>query len=287
MVLHIVWQVFIVENNKMRKLIFSKHSAIALVVILLIVPLAIIGKQLVKTDSEQDSNLNNINSQLLINTDKVQYSVGDKVNIQITSLSNDGVVLCDSEMKLLIIKEGETIEQPKVTLSPTCDPKATLELNPDYTASFTPSTEGEYLLNVTDSSVNTTSQVAINVGGNIEDFSITRWGANKVSPQSTNRYPMKITLYSNKNFTGKLIDRLPANLKVVWYGPAKVEKSEESQFVTWEVELKKGESKEYTYEYTIPSDVDNNLRLGNLKLVSKEKVYFEETRPWIIAVNHE
>ncbi len=240
-----------------------------------------------KNSVETQNNPNIISTQLTINTDKVQYVTGEKVDIQITSLSNEGALLCDSNLELSIIKDSETIEQPEVTHSPTCNPEDTSPLNPDYVASFISQSAGKYLLKVVNTDSNTTSQVEINVGSEPVNLSVSRWGANKVSLKTSNRYPMKFILTANNDFAGTLIERIPENLEVVWYGPAKVEKSENGQTITWDVEIKEGETKEYTYEYSVPNDIEDNFTLGNVKLVSKEKVYFEETRPWIIAINRE
>jgi len=223
---------------------------------------------------------------LSLNTDKVQYSFGEQVNIQITSLNNEGSILCNSSLELSIIKEGRAIEQPGVTHSSTCDPDNTATLNPDYTAYFAPLEEGEYQIKVTNLDSNDSSELQITVGDNQLDYSISRWGAHRVNPQSANRYPMKLILTANKDFTGKLVDQIPLFLEVVWYGPAKVEESESGQTVTWEIDIKEGETKEFTYEYKIPNDTSDNFPLGPSKLVSKEETYFEEIRPWNITINH-
>lgn len=272
----------------MKKLIKYKYYLVPLIVILVIVPVVIIVRNVTPKNSEKkQSNVNIISAQLTVNTDKIQYVIGERVDIQITSLSNEGVLLCDSNLELSVIKDGETIEQPEVTHSPTCNPEDTSPLNPDYVSSFTPRSEGKYLLKIVNTDSNTTSQIEIDVGSESVNLSISRWGANKVSLKTSNRYPMKFILTANNDFAGTLIERIPEILEVVWYGPAKVEKSDGYQTVTWEVDIKKGETKEFTYEYSVSSDMANNFELGPAKLVSDEKTRFKETRPWNIAVNRE
>jgi len=271
----------------MKNLILSKNFLIAIAVILVVVPIVLFAKNFFSKKLEGDENKNVISGLLLINTDKSKSIPGEKVIIQITSLDGDSKTLCDSNLKLEIIKDNEVISEPDISNTSSCTQSGNISLNPDYTSYFIPYDEGEYQIKLTNLDNQDLSQIPVIVSKDLSDLSITRWGANKVKANGLDRYPMKFTLTANNDFAGKLVEQIPPHLKVVWQGPAKVEKTDDGQIVTWEINLDKGETKEYTYEYTVATENSDNFTLGNVKLVSKEKVYFEETRPWIIAINRE
>ncbi len=97
---------------------------------------------------------------------------------------------------------------------------------------------------------------------------------------------MKLTLTSNKDFSGTLVEQIPQEFEVIWRGPAKVEESESGQSLTWEIDIKAGETMELAYEYLVPGDNDANFTLGTAKLISERITHFEEMRPWNITINH-
>ena len=227
---------------------------------------------------------------LSLNTDQAQYTLGEKVHVQIVSLDNLGNTLCDSNLKLSItqIDSNNPAEQPVVTNSPSCDPNNSISLNPDYFAYFTPPSEGEYQIKASDLDNNDTSEIQITVGTGLPDFSITRWGATRIDPIKTDRSPMKLTLTSNKDFSGILVEQIPQEFEVIWQGPAKVENTSEGQTISWEVELKKGESEEFVYEYQIPAENSKQYVIGTANLASDGKIVYEENYPWqIISINSE
>ncbi len=89
---------------------------------------------------------------LSLNTDQAQYTLGDKVHIQIVSLDNLGNTLCNSNLALSITQIGsnDTTKQPNISKLPSCDPENSTSLNPDYEAYFTPPSAGEYQIKLTD-----------------------------------------------------------------------------------------------------------------------------------------
>ena len=123
MVLPIVRAVFIVENNNMKNLILSKNFLIAIAVILVVVPIVLFTKNFFSNKSEGDKNISVISGLLLINTDKSKSIPGEKVSIQITSLDGDGKTLCDSNLKLEIIKDNEVISEPDISNISSCTPR--------------------------------------------------------------------------------------------------------------------------------------------------------------------
>lgn len=224
---------------------------------------------------------------LIVNTDKSSYSVNERVYIQITSLDKKGKIRCDSKLDLKIFN-NETLEQFNnltITSSPTCNPEG-LTNNPDYTAFFTPEKEGKYTLKI--SYINSRSAVesVITVGKIRSDFSITRWGPTRVMAGENKRHPMKLTILSNKEFKGQIVEIVPSNLIIVWQGLAKIDKLNDAQTLTWDIQLKPGDAKELTYEYEIPKNTNNILSLGKVKLIENGGVVFEENQLWqIITAN--
>lgn len=266
-------------NIKHRGLIIGGLVTLSIIVFTLFI---------IKVNPEKVTLTENIDKgTLVVNTDKNQYLTGERVYIQMTSLDSQGNTLCESNLKLSITNDSQptTHNNIPVSLSPTCDPENNTTFSPDYTAYFTPSSEGEYQIKLTNLDDNNSNEVQIAVSTDLSDFSITRWGATRINPLKTNRYPMKLTLTSNVDFSGQLVEQVPFEFEIIWQGPAVVEKQKESQTISWEVDLQKGESKELIYEYRIPAESSRLYLIGTASLNANGKVVFEEQRQWQIVSN--
>lgn len=238
---------------------------------------------------EQKSAGGTITSSFLsLNTDKSHYVIGEQVNISIISLDASGNPLCDSNLQLEVInpQSPKYPQSPPIAQSPACNPENSTSLNPDYSAHFTPEVAGEYQIKLTNLDNNESNQVSITVSEEALDISLSRWGASKVTFKESSRYPMKLTLTTSEDLTGQLIEQVPASLEIVWQGAANVEKQEENQTITWKVDLQAGETKEFTYEYTVSGSSPGSLSLGPAQLVSDSQTMYEESRHWQLIINN-
>lgn len=262
----------------------NKMKVVGIIGIFVVAILALVLYSEIKKPIETQEKTKGI---LTLNTNKDQYLLGERVSVQITSLDSQGNTLCESNLKLSITNDSQPTTHNNIPIShsPTCDPENNITFSPDYTAYFTPPVEGEYQIKLTNLDSNDSSQTLITVSDDLLDFSLTRWGASRINPYKSDRFPMKLILTANKSFSGKLVEHIPSHLKIIWYGPAKVEKTSDGQTVTWEIDIKAQETKEFTYEYTTPSDKSYNFSLGPAKLVSNGETYFEEKRQWQIVSN--
>jgi hypothetical protein len=52
--------------------------------------------------------------------------------------------------------------------------------------------------------------------------------------------------------------------------------------LTWDVNLKAGETKEFAYEYIAPQDGEKLYNLGKAKVNENGKVVFEEDKKWTL-----
>lgn len=266
----------------------NKNNKLNIKVFIVIIVLIVISGLVYFVVSKTSTNKDQVKPQglLSLNTNQAQYTPGEEVYIQIVSTDSLGNTLCDSNLELSIYQNGEFINSPQIDVSPSCDPTNSASLNPDYSASFTPTSEGVYQIKIIDLDNSDANEIQITVSENVQDFSINRWGATRLNPTNTDRFPMKLTITSNKDFIGQVIEQIPSEFEVIWQGPARVEKTDDGQIISWETEIEAGETKEFTYEYTTPSVLVKNYSLGPAKLVSSnKKVFFEENRPWQIIVS--
>lgn len=222
---------------------------------------------------------------LLLNTDKDTYIPGEQVNLQITSLSESGTTRCDSQLELTVTHTGNTTNIP-IETSPTCVVSDRVTYAPDYSAHFKPDSEGEYHLFLTNLNNNDYTESTISISNTNPEFSISRTSTNRINPFITDRYPMKLIITAKSSFSGQIIEKIPNNLEIVWQGPAKLEKFDTYQTLTWELTLKPGESKDVIYEYRAPETETQIYQIGKAIIVGKEKT-FEEAKVWEIISNNE
>ena len=219
---------------------------------------------------------------LALNTNKSSYTPGEKIAIGMSSLDKTGHTICNSSLKLEITDPQKITANINVTHSPTCgDDNVTND--PDYLASFLLDKAGKYTLKLTNTDTGKVTKTDINVSENIP-FDIQRSGATPINPFKADRYPMIITVTANRDYAGQIIEKIPADFKVIWQGPAKVEGIN----IIWGVNLKAGETKTLSYEYRTPQISPNLYKLGPARIIdSTRATFFRESRRWQIAVSKE
>lgn len=267
-------------NNKLTKI--TKPQIIISILLLftaLLILLIFSKKDLENTQTEPGL--------LLINTDKDHYTPGDEVYIQVTSISKNGTTRCDSQLEISItlLNSNITTNLP-LTPTPACSDSNNLNYNPDYSTIFTPIDEGIYQITVNNLNNSDSAKSTVTVSNSIPNFSISRLSASRINPFIIDRYPMKITITSKDDFSGQIIEKVPNNLEIIWQGPAILEKFDDYQTLTWNIELETGESKDVIYEYRAPKTESTIYHLGKAMLVN-EQISFEESRLWKIISNHE
>jgi hypothetical protein len=223
----------------------------------------------------------NSSAVLAINTDKNQYLLGEKAEIFMASLDEKGDTLCQSQLILEITdpdgkKSYLSTNEKNIINNPTCGHNNVTN-DPDYIASWNLEKLGQYKLKLKDSNTGKETETDIEVKESLP-LEIKRNGATRINPSASDRYPMIITLKTNKDFRGEVVEEIPGSFELAWYGPAKVEQKEDKKILSWQVELKAGEAKELKYEYTAPKVSPEFYLLGPLSLEGQKT-----TSVWQIA----
>lgn len=238
----------------------------------------------------QNSDRNFSRGVLALNIDQSVYLPGDPVLLQMASLDNNGDTLCDSNLEVTIDVPSkwrdETIRRDQIQRSPTCDPTNNVTNEPDYIARFLPQAKGTYRLKLRNLDTGKSVESQLLVDDTEQAIMLSRSGATRINPAQSDRYPMILRVTANQDFKGTLVESVPKVFQFKWYGPAQVAQSEETQTLTWEVELKSGETKEFAYEYTAPPISPEFYKLGLLKLVDEAgNQIFQEQSHWQIAAD--
>lgn len=227
---------------------------------------------------------------LSLNTDKSSYTAGEAVLFQMGSLDPKGSTLCNSKLKLEIEvpnqkkKETLTAEKNQIITTATCSAENNVTNEADYIARFTTHGPGTYNVLLTNLDTGKKVKSSFIVQKEQPQFQIQRSSATRINPFKSDRYPMVITVTSQKDFKGQLVESLPSDFKFQWIGPAKNTQTEKNQVLTWDVELKAGEPKEFSYEYDAPDASPAFIRLGQATLFSSGNTQvYQESHGWQIA----
>jgi hypothetical protein len=226
------------------------------------------------------------NNSLILNTNKSIYSPNEKVFLSIVYLDPTGKPTCDANLKITVNGPGiRNQEISKIGDSPAvtsfCKEAGAPSNEPDYVASFTPSQKGTYTIKLTASGEKLVTKKQIKVDDN-QTLVVERQSPTKLILNQPFRYHTSLKISSpNKDFKGRLVEKVPSGLDIVWQGKALTQTNSQDKTLTWEVELKAGEIKEFLYEFKAPATKDlpiNNL--GKAYITVNGKKVFEELNFW-------
>ncbi len=204
---------------------------------------------------------------IVINTDKPIYRVGESVNIALGSLDQSGVVICDSDLVLKITTPQNQVESLPIIHSPTCG-KEIITSDPDYFSTYVPQELGKYTLELTNQDLSKSITSYFEIKDQV-DIDVKRSSASRLDRTKPNRYPMIITITSAQDYQGIIEEQLPKSFDIVWYGSATVNQDRTHQSLTWQVNLKRGESIDLKYEYSAPQTEPELFTFGPIKTKSQ------------------
>jgi hypothetical protein len=288
--INIIIMIIMKKNLSTIKKIFKKKSKLFALVIFLFIGLCLLMTILRQPKSKLV---------LVINTDKSIYSRGEPIKFQIASLDSHGHTVCNSNLKLEVTSPGwgwwNTKNTPVIRSISCGNDNITNES--DYIANFTGQKTGDYQIRLVNRDNNQIIISKITVVDKNTPLEIKRSGAMRINPYKSDRYPMIITVKANVNYQGKIIEKVPASFIIKWQGSAKVEQNKDKNILTWDVDLKKGEIKEYKYEYMVPKTDTDIYSLGPINFVpqlSNTSNLFSANNQaiklssliWQLAINH-
>jgi len=221
---------------------------------------------------------------LAINTNKSIYLPNEQAYIQIAALQDDGHKICDANLKLEITEPNGQVASPEVQKSGECGPDNVTDI-PDYFAFYQIAATGTYQMRLTN----------LNNGYEIEDsfevresvaFDVERIGPTRIYPPVN--YEMEMIIKANQDFTGQVIEKVPASFEITETGDKRQETGDEEKNIIWEVDWKTEGNYELNYQFDAPDISPYLYLLGPLEFTesgSPEASIFRETRQWQIAAD--
>jgi len=189
---------------------------------------------------------------LALNTDKEEYLQGETVNIQMAAIGAEGNILCNANLELDI--DGKKTKDIKK--SSACE-KDGVTYESDYSYKFVPQKTGTYDVKLTNLDTKLVTKNTFKVVSQ-RDLDITRKTLTRINPSKEERYAVLLIVTASKDYLGEISDIVPSGFTIPWWGPAKVEDKK----ISWQVDLKAGETKEFAYEYIAPKVSPEFYKLG-------------------------
>ncbi len=233
---------------------------------------------------------------LAINTDKSFYQEGDEAYIQFGVLNDRGSTICGADLDLkILIPNGEVVrfstEDKTIIREEQCGPNNVISV-PDYYANFKlPKISGTYKMSLTAVTTNGTKKITDKFEVGNPSFDISRTGPTRIYPLST--YPMTIRVTAKDDWSGSIVEKVPADFGV--FKPKRSQEYDtvstigEATYITWVVDLKKGEEMTLGYIFKAPEISPEFYLLGELALYTSgttpgvHSPFFSEVRKWQVA----
>lgn len=240
---------------------------------------------------------------LAVNLDKSSYQVGDKVNLGMGVLDDQGHTLCDASVTATIRGPGGSAElsttNHTVTVSDQCKDKSVTD-KPDYSGDFVPRFNGTYQLEVRAQTKNGERLMQDSFAVNSDpDFVVRHHDtATRIYPLAN--YTVHTQISASRSFGGRIVDRVPASFEITdaklqinhhnlqssdSVASFKTEDAGDAKRLIWQgVSLSAGDSVEINYTYKAPDVSPQFYLLGPTTLESDGgQQLFREPRAWQIA----
>jgi len=227
---------------------------------------------------------------LAINTNKSIYLPNETAYLQMAILRDDGHTICDANLKLKIKNEKLKIETELSTVDGTIKYSGKCKSNnvtdvPDYFAYYQVEEPGTYEMKLT----NLDNNYEINDSFEVRDsvpFEIERIGPTRIYPPAT--YEMKLKIKANQDFKGQISEQVPSSFDISIQDTRYTiqDTNQDQKSIIWQVDLKAGETYNFSYQFDAPDISPYIYLLGPLKIGDPSTGSgqgFQEIRQWQIA----
>jgi hypothetical protein len=225
---------------------------------------------------------------LAVNFDQDVYEPGDKGNVHIGILDDEGIQVCDAETHLEVTDSRGRVKTVDVTLdAKACDSANSQNILPDYSAKYSFDDAGEYTFRLTVDNGEGDRTISKKVEVKEKpDFTISRKAATRLYPFGA--APMELVIYSENSFEGNVVEYLPKDFEILSSSHAfekLVADSEGVRAVTWNnLKIEAGKTLTISYEYDAPNISPYFYNVGKINLLDQNGVrVYEEARFWEIA----
>ncbi|MFH0836239.1 MAG: hypothetical protein V1834_03690, partial [Candidatus Micrarchaeota archaeon] len=216
---------------------------------------------------------------IALNPDKNYYDAGDEALLAITVLNSFGNTVCDAELKLVITEPlGKqavlTTENGLIQKGGDCG--ALTEVEPDYVSEYELGSAGVYQLRLTAETSEGVQLLSSSIAVLQAPFKVARSGPTRIYPQE--KQVMLITVEASRDYAGKITERVPASFEITPREGMRVFEEGEFKFIEWSASLKKGEARDFVYEFQAPVITPFLFKVGPLSIGTSS-----ENREWLIA----
>jgi len=219
---------------------------------------------------------------IAINTHKSIYLPDEIANISIGVLDDNGFVICDANVTLLItdpssVTTNLTTMDGDITVSDICSAHNKTYV-PDYSTNYTVGEVGTYSMNAT-AEINATLKPNITSSFEVRNnvsFDVIRSTATRIVLYEN--YSVNFTIKANENFTGNMTEVVEPGFNITSQNGLVVEKYEDYTLLKFNVSFVNGSTYNIGYEYDAPDVSPELFLLGPLRIGN-----FSEARVWQIA----
>ncbi|MFH0978177.1 MAG: Ig-like domain repeat protein [Candidatus Woesearchaeota archaeon] len=217
---------------------------------------------------------------LAVNTQKSIYNQNELAKIGMAVLDDLGKMVCNANVTLLITSPDNlttvlSTDNALIKVSPECAVYGITEL-PDYYANYTTTIPGTYSLNLTAVTFNGVRSVSDSFIVGKSDFDVSRKTATRIFPFVP--YIVNISITANHNYKGTISDFVPSVFAINPQSGLTISELGDTKSLSWDVDLKKGDTLSLAYEYDAPDTSPMFYLLGKLQIGS-----WQEYRYWQIA----
>ncbi|HSE35390.1 MAG TPA: DUF2341 domain-containing protein, partial [Candidatus Paceibacterota bacterium] len=220
---------------------------------------------------------------LALNTDRSVYVPGDTMHLAMGALSDNGNTICDARLKLWIRDPSGVETEIPVKQSGMCNGNNIVDV-PDYTADYPVAATGLYRIKLVrfdgEENMAAQSEEEIEVRESVP-YVVERSGPTRIYPLA--HYPMTITIRALRDFSGRVIEKIPGDFTVIDRGNADLEREGDAITASWDLTMLEGETRTFTYTFDAPDRSPYLFRVGPLTLAADEGPGFVEARTWQIA----
>ncbi|HEV7424414.1 MAG TPA: hypothetical protein VGO21_04465, partial [Candidatus Paceibacterota bacterium] len=229
---------------------------------------------------------------LAINMNKSVYEAGADAYIQMGVLNDEGRTLCNAELELSITgpdgsQNNFSTKNKSIIAAKECGPDNIIAV-PDYYTHFKiPSDSGAYHLTLTANTKNGTKSITDSFEVLEQTpFIVERTGPTRINPKSD--YPMILRVVAQADWQGTITEKVPTDFEVLEPDIVttydKVETSNNTKIISWNVALSAGQEKTLGYNFKAPDVSPQFYLLGEAELKgSSNNSSFTELRNWQIA----
>ncbi len=228
---------------------------------------------------------------LVVNFNESIYKKGDSAKIGIGVLDDLGRTICDAGVKVKVsTPSGKLLSfstaNGTIKRSNACGPE-TITNEPDYSSSLIADEVGNYDVTVIANTKNGVRQISDKFEVQKQPiFEVERLGPTRIFPPAMYEVPIKIK--ANQDFNGVIKEVVPLDFSILTRVTAKKTSQDNIQYISWTVNMKKGEEISINYFFDAPDVSPELYKLGPLTFSdasSTDQVLWQESRNWQVAAD--